>query len=147
MKSLEVEFQRAKRYKLPFSILLMDIDYFKMINDTYGHLGGDEVLKNTGKLIQNVFRSTDIAGRFGGEEFCIILPSTKKDDALLAGEKFRKSVENSVTQFNEKKIRFTCSIGITEYMETDSNFSVLIERADTALYSAKREGRNRIIIS
>ena len=123
MKSLEIEFQRAKRYKLPFSILLMDIDYFKMINDTYGHLGGDEVLKN------------------------IILPSTKKDDALLAGEKFRKSVENSVTQFNEKKIRFTCSIGITEYMETDSNFSVLIERADTSLYSAKREGRNRIIIS
>lgn len=147
MNSLENEMQRAKRYKLPMSLLVMDIDFFKAINDTYGHLGGDEVLKKVGFLVEKTFRSIDISGRFGGEEFCIILPNTKQEDGFIAAEKLRKIIEISIILFNEQEIKITCSIGVSEYRQEDTSISQIIERADTALYAAKRNGRNRTVIS
>lgn len=121
MDSLENETQRAKRYKLPLSLLVMDIDFFKSINDTYVHLGG--------------------------EEFCIILPNTKQVDGFVAAEKLRRIIESSVILFNEHEIKITCSIGVSEYRLSDTSISELIERADISLYAAKRNGRNQTVVS
>lgn len=147
MNSLENEWERAKRYKLQLSVLLVDIDHFKKINDTYGHLCGDEVLRNVGSLIAKTFRSIDICGRFGGEEFCIILPNTKQDDGFIAAEKLRRVISEKPILFEGKKINISCSIGISEFKEKDNSIAQLIERADTALYAAKRNGRNQTVVN
>ena len=132
------------RYKKdPFSIMMLDIDYFKKINDTYGHLAGDFVLKEFVKIIKNKIRSSDILGRFGGEEFILILPNTKVSGALKLAMRIKDEVENYVFEYGKEKIKITTSIGITSVSLNDSVES-LLERVDEALYDAKRKGRNRI---
>ena len=132
------------RYKKEgFSILMLDIDFFKKINDTYGHLAGDEALKQMSDIIKNKIRSSDIFGRYGGEEFVIVLPNTKITGALRLAERIREEVEKHSFEYGGKKIKFTVSIGVTSAGLNDT-FDTLMARVDEALYEAKHKGRNRI---
>jgi len=123
--------------------MMLDIDHFKKINDTYGHLAGDFVLKEIAKIVKNLIRKSDICGRFGGEEFVILLPNTKLSGAMKLAERIRETIQNHTFDFNGKKINVTVSIGITSVGVNDS-YESLISRADEALYEAKEKGRNRI---
>jgi diguanylate cyclase (GGDEF)-like protein len=132
------------RYKNDFfTVMILDLDYFKKINDTYGHLAGDYVLKEVAKIIKSLIRKSDICGRFGGEEFVILLPNTKLSGAMKLAERIRKAIEEYDFDFNGKKINVTVSIGITSVGINDS-YESLIDRADEALYEAKQKGRNRV---
>ncbi|MFN3598811.1 MAG: diguanylate cyclase [Aquificaceae bacterium] len=139
-QSLEKILHNAERYKEVFSLLMLDIDNFKKINDTYGHLVGDSVLKAVAEAIKGVIRKSDIFGRFGGEEFLLILPKTR--DPYRVGEKIRKVVES--LRF-EEGLSITLSVGGTVYKEGDSVNS-LVQRADYALYRAKALGKNRVVL-
>ena len=140
---LERFLKEAIRYNLPLSVMMLDIDHFKKINDTYGHLAGDFVLKEVAKIIKSTIRKSDACGRFGGEEFLIILPNTKLSGAMKLAERIRENIQNHQFVFQEHKITITVSIGITSVSKNDSIFSI-IERADEALYEAKHKGRNRV---
>ena len=126
------------RLDKPLSILMMDIDNFKSINDGYGHLVGDRVIKGVADIIKDTMRNTDIAARYGGEEFAVLLPSADKDGAMIAAEKIRKGIENSRILDNQK---VTVSIGLTEMQKKDNKES-FIGRADNALYHSKKNGKN-----
>lgn len=139
-KAIKIEFNRNIRYGNPISILLIDVDYFKRINDTYGHNTGDKILSNISKLLKNNIRITDTASRWGGEEFLILAANSNLQDTIEFGEKIRKKIEEFNFLKNEK---ITVSIGISEY-RTGETFNKLYERVDEALYSAKDKGRNRI---
>lgn len=135
------EFKRYRRYFEPFSVLMIDIDKFKHINDTYGHNKGDLVLKNLAALVKKEIRSNDILARWGGEEFICMLPCTSLEDAYLVAEKLRSIVERR----SIGGIRYlTVSIGIAQVEDSDDNIQTLINRADQALYKAKNSGRNRV---
>ena len=138
----EVQLKLAKRYKSFFSILLIDLDYFKKINDTYGHLIGDEILKNIAKILKESLRNVDHIGRLGGEEFIVILPNTTLKNAVLVAEKVRDAIANFVHNIEEQNIQTTVSIGIASYNPLDDDVNQIIERADQALYKAKSSGRN-----
>jgi len=131
------------RYNVPFSVFMLDIDFFKKVNDTYGHLIGDYVLKEVAHEIKNLIRESDICGRFGGEEFLILAPNTKLNGMLKLANRIKNDIENHNFEFENQKIKVTVSIGVTSSSKSDSVFS-LIERADEALYDAKRNGRNRV---
>lgn len=131
---------QAQRYNVPFSVIIFDIDNFKSVNDTYGHLVGDEVLRKTVKEVKKVLRKSDIFGRWGGEEFLILLPMTS--EPFAPAEKIRKVVENS--RFGNS-LKITLSVGATTYREGDSINSML-SRADEALYQAKLGGKNRVVV-
>jgi len=133
---LKKEVAKARRYKMPFSLLFIDVDNFKQINDTYGHQAGDRVLKQLARLFKNNIRKTDIPGRCGGDEFLLIVHS----EPLVVAEKLRRIVEETV--FNEK-IKITVSIGIATYHEGDT-IETILRKADSALYKAKSEGKNRV---
>jgi diguanylate cyclase (GGDEF)-like protein len=138
----EVQLKLAQRYKSFFSILLIDLDYFKKINDTYGHLIGDEILKNIAKILKESLRNVDHIGRFGGEEFIVILPNTTLKNAVLVAEKVRDAIANFVHNIEEQIIQATVSIGIASYNSLDDDANQIIKRADQALYTAKSSGRN-----
>ncbi len=133
----------AKRYRFPLSIAIIDIDFFKKINDKYGHLIGDCVLKELGKMMKEFFRGSDVAIRYGGEEFVIILPFSKLKDACKRMEEFRKEIENYIF-CRKKRIKITISSGVYEMNEKD-NLKSLLENADKKLYIAKKSGRNKVI--
>ena len=139
---LAFEIKQSSRYQNPFAFILIDIDYFKTVNDTHGHLVGDRVLVELAELLQNCLRTTDIAGRWGGEEFIIILPQQKRLHAQQLAEKLRNTICSH--RFTDANITITASFGISEYLPGDSAAS-LVKRADDALYEAKRFGRNRIV--
>ncbi len=144
-EALEREVRRAIRYNLPVSLLIADIDHFKMYNDAQGHHQGDNVLKDvTARLTENT-RQVDVVARFGGEEFVVILPMTTKTHARLVAEKLRRSVEETKIPGEEMLPggRLTISLGLAAYPEDDSHPTGLIQAADAALYTAKRKGRNR----
>ena len=140
------EFHRSKRYQIPLSICVMDIDNFKLINDTYGHQTGDEVIKTIGDIILNNIRKGDIPIRWGGEEFLIIFTHTNINGALLACEKLKKTIEQTKVKKDDKEISFTVSIGLSSMTNEDKSIEDAIERADSALYKAKLNGKNRIEI-
>jgi len=141
LEALNDEWERAKRYKTVYSVILFDIDHFKQINDVYGHLVGDEVLKDISKLVVGVVRETDKIGRWGGEEFLILCPETKKEDAWTVAEKLRKVIEGYHFSIDKN---ITISAGIAEY-NNDDDIEDLIKRVDEKLYEAKNQGRNRIV--
>jgi len=135
----------AKRYKHQYTIVMIDLDNFKMVNDNYGHATGDEVIELLGKKVIEVIRSTDIAGRIGGEEFAIILPETKSDKALELAERLRSEISAlKVNTSSRGFLTFTASIGVAELSTNDTNFNDTLQRADKALYQAKKQGRNRV---
>ena len=138
------EFKRAKRYNNDLSIAIIDIDYFKKINDTYGHSCGDYILKEVAFLIKDNFRQTDIVCRYGGEEFAVILTETSKETSHIPLERLRKRVENNKFNFKGQKINLTISIGLTSQTDTESCFD-MFDIADKALYEAKNSGRNRVV--
>ncbi len=144
-EALEREVRRGIRYNLPVSLLIADIDHFKMYNDAQGHHQGDDVLKEvTARLTENT-RQVDVVARFGGEEFVVILPMTTKTHARLVAEKLRRSVEETKIPGEEMLPggRLTISLGLAAYPEDASHPTGLIQAADAALYTAKRKGRNR----
>lgn len=140
-----LELARAQRQGSATSILLLDLDLFKHVNDTWGHPAGDAVLKNVSAVVNNSVRSTDLVGRLGGEEFIILLPNTPIDAARWLAEKVRASVERSPTAWNNGQIHSTVSIGVASTTAVENrDFDHLYSSADQALYSAKEKGRNRV---
>ncbi len=137
------ELERAKRYNTHFSILSLDIDHFKKINDAYSHLAGDEALKTLVRQIGGDLRKTDLLARLGGEEFSVLLPETDGQGAFQLAERLRRTVEAITVRFEGRSFGFTVSIGVTEALETDAIIDGAMMRADNALYSAKETGRNR----
>lgn len=143
---LNREFSKARRKETPLSCIILDIDHFKKVNDSYGHLAGDRILAETAKLINSEVRNEDVFGRYGGEEFLLILPDTTMDEARKVGEKVRTAVESNTVLFEGKELKITISLGLAEYLNSESaNEDQLIGSADTALYSAKKSGRNRLV--
>ncbi|NET01957.1 MAG: diguanylate cyclase [Sphaerospermopsis sp. SIO1G1] len=139
------EMNRSQRYNFAFSILLIDIDNFKKVNDTYGHSIGDEVIIFMTKIVQENLRLPDCFGRFGGEEFVILLPETDEDEAYIVAERIRTNIQNQYLQIADYKISITISIGISSYCLGDKNIDIILKRADHSLYQAKNQGRNRVI--
>lgn len=140
------EFKRAKRYKNDLSIAIVDIDFFKQINDKYGHLCGDFILKETAYIIKENFRQTDVVCRYGGEEFGIILTETPKDTACVPLERLRKKIENNKFLYKGQVINLTVSIGVSSNTDLETE-AEMFEEADKALYKAKAGGRNLIVKS
>ncbi len=145
-KQLEQEFNKSKRYGNEFTVAMLDIDFFKKVNDTYGHPGGDEVLRQVTKLVAMELRLSDVLARYGGEEFLIILTETGLSDAQGVCERIRKRVETSVIGFDGKEIHVTISLGLSAYKSTLDDYLQLVNAADIALYRSKKEGRNRLTI-
>ncbi|MBS98138.1 MAG: hypothetical protein CMI01_05625 [Oceanospirillaceae bacterium] len=143
-QQLSKEIEHYKRYGIAFSLCVLDIDLFKGINDKYGHMVGDKVLRLTAKVIRGCLRGSDFAARIGGEEFVVIMPSTSGDAARQAAEKIRKAIEKSPFNFQSNPVKITISIGLTG-IRTDDTAGSLFGRADKYLYNAKHEGRNRVI--
>ncbi len=146
---LKQEVAAAKRQQKPLCGMMIDIDFFKRVNDTYGHAAGDEVLKQTAAAIKELLRESDIPSRYGGEEFAILLPFTHLDEAKVVGERLRKAVESTPVTIGEddahkKNINVTISMGIAEFNPEETG-EELFERADKALYQAKESGRNRVV--
>lgn len=139
---LKEETARAKRYAYPVSLLMIDIDHFKKINDRHGHPAGDKVLEGLGLALKKSIRSGDIVARYGGEEFAIILPHTNKGNAVKAGERLRANTEK--IKFGKIKITISIGVGYFDGKKPDFDYNVLIEHADEALYLAKQAGRNRV---
>jgi len=129
------------------SVLMLDLDYFKRVNDTWGHAAGDQVLQAVGKLLRDSCRVYDIPGRYGGEEFCIVLPETRLGNTTIVAERIRTRLEATSMDVGDANVTVTASIGIAGMDSADEGVlspAALIERADRALYSAKHRGRNRI---
>lgn len=141
----EKEFARFKRKDTPGCLLMLDIDHFKKVNDTYGHGVGDDVLVAFTQVLQQALRETDLAGRLGGEEFAILLPQESLPGAETLAERVRRRVEALVIDAEQQQIKITVSIGVAQFQSEDNNIEQVIAHADKALYTAKRQGRNRVI--
>ncbi len=124
----------------------MDLDYFKEINDTYGHQAGDQALTAAANTIASHTRQSDIACRYGGEEFMVIMPEVGLDDAIQRAEYFRKSIDELEVEFNGKTIHFTISIGIAIFLIHATDSDKILSMADTAMYQAKQSGRNKVVV-
>jgi diguanylate cyclase (GGDEF)-like protein/PAS domain S-box-containing protein len=143
----EVELSRAKRYNNALSVLMLDIDLFKNVNDTYGHQVGDIVLQELAKVCQSTLRQVDIAGRLGGEEFAIILPEAEAKEAFEVAERLRQMISKmEVNKPDGLPIHFTVSIGVTSLQDKNVNIDMLLNQADKALYEAKQTGRNKVCV-
>ncbi|MGL5032780.1 MAG: diguanylate cyclase, partial [Microcystaceae cyanobacterium] len=141
----EQEFQRAKRYDNCFAVMMIDLDYFKKVNDTYGHYSGDECLKLVADCLKNSLRTTDLVGRFGGEEFIAILPETNLAEAIELGERLRHKIVCLCPKLEDHVVHLSASIGVTTHRRNDESLNDMFRRADKALYQAKDDGRNRVI--
>ena len=135
------ELNKARKNKVIFSIMMVDLDFFKSINDNYGHATGDEVLKETAFIIKSISGKRNLSARWGGEEFICFFHNTNIQEAYVLAEKIRISLENHDFVNN---IKVTCSIGLYQRKEEDFNLDNIIDKADKALYCAKRNGRNKI---
>lgn len=141
---LKEEFERHNRYKRPLSLVVLDIDFFKQVNDTYGHLGGDFILKHFAEKIRQRIRSVDILARYGGEEFCCLLPETANEEAVKLAESIRVLIEDSYFDYNGTSIKITVSQGVSELIPDSDTPETFFKRADSALYVSKDTGRNKV---
>lgn len=145
MARLHEEFSRAVRATAPLGVMMFDIDHFKKVNDTYGHMTGDRVLMQVAKTARAALREGDILMRYGGEEFLVILPAASKENSRAVGERLRRMVEETSVVDGDQVVRVTISVGVTSYPELDvAGEQDLVKAADEALYSAKESGRNRV---
>jgi diguanylate cyclase (GGDEF)-like protein len=142
---LHEEYGRSLRSKKPFSLVMIDIDFFKNINDTRGHQCGDFILRSISADISSCTRKTDIVARYGGEEFCCLLFDSPVAGAMRVAEQFRKLVESKTYNFSGEPVRVTISAGVAELAVDTESASELVARADSALYEAKRAGRNKVV--
>jgi diguanylate cyclase (GGDEF)-like protein len=140
---LATELARAKRHSRPLSLMIVDIDHFKRINDELGHDVGDQALKRIGNLLRSSFRVSDVACRYGGEEFAIVFPETTKSDALKLADRVRAAIE-ALEPNNEVPRTMTVSMGVSAFPEDGEDMAELFRSADQALYLAKSSGRNRV---
>lgn len=143
-ENLIQEFRRLKRYNHKSSLLMCDIDHFKRINDTYGHAAGDAVIQAVADAVRNNLRSTDIAGRYGGEEYAILLVDTDEAQAKVLAERLRQSVEALQINYNGQLLKVTLSLGLAQYNATMTEHRQWIEAADKGLYQSKANGRNQL---
>lgn len=144
MERFRQEYNRAKRFDFPLSFIIVDIDHFKKINDTYGHLVGDEILRNVAKVLAEKIREIDFIGRYGGEEFVIFLPEAPHDAAIRAAERLRVAIEKESFKAYDETLNVTISAGVSTYPNYCADKDELIEMADKALYQAKESGRNLV---
>jgi diguanylate cyclase (GGDEF)-like protein len=144
---LDLELNRVQRYGVCFSVMIFDIDFFKKVNDTYGHLAGDLVLKEISRVATKLKRSTDLLARYGGEEFVLVMPQTDLPGAFAIAERLRKAIEDKDVACDGQVIRTTVSAGVAFYGPESKKMTIveLIDLADHALYSAKNTGRNRVV--
>lgn len=142
-KTLQEEFNRSKRYKTEFSVILIDIDFFKKVNDTFGHQIGDDVLKESAQVLKNSIRLTDVLGRWGGEEFLIISPQTNLEGAVKIAEHINNAIK--LYKFKTYPNKVTMSIGVASYFEDMSKIEEIVLNADKSLYKAKENGRDRVV--
>jgi two-component system cell cycle response regulator len=143
-ETLDREISRCNRYGRELSLVLIDIDNFKRINDTYGHLAGDYVLKHLASTVRTKIRREDIFARFGGEEFAVLLPELDHKQAAQVAEKTRKMVEKQTFKFDNQAITVTISLGVATFSEGQRDGAELVKAADARLYAAKQAGRNRV---
>ncbi|WP_086934091.1 sensor domain-containing diguanylate cyclase [Agarilytica rhodophyticola] len=143
---LDTEFERFKRNQHTASLIMFDIDHFKKINDNYGHPAGDEVIRQTAKVLLDNLRAIDIAGRYGGEEFAVILTDTNSEGALVVAERLRNAIGNHTVHYEDFVIDYTISIGISEIGSDINNKTNWIDCADKGLYQAKNNGRNNSVV-
>ncbi len=146
MERFSEEIQRSAKFKYKFSLLMIDIDHFKKYNDHYGHFVGDAILKEVSRGIRENIRQIDLVGRYGGEEFVVILPDTDRDGALLAAERIRQAIQAKKARVYDEDLEVTISIGLSVFPEDSKESEPLIEKADVALYKAKELGRNRVCV-
>jgi len=144
---LREEFSRAIRAENPLGVLMFDLDHFKRVNDTYGHLVGDRVLRAVARACRRVIRDGDVLIRYGGEEFLVVLPGAGRDDVTQVGERIRQAVAETAVDEGDQRIAITVSLGGSVYQETDGSPDELIAKADAALYEAKESGRNRLLLA
>ena len=145
MSLAEQELSRTARYGGDLSVLMMDIDHFKQVNDTYGHQTGDLVIQKLGDLCKQALRDIDIVGRIGGEEFAVILPQTGSQQAVEAAERLRTMVDTARVPMDQgMPLHFTVSIGVTSVEMTGAKLDTLLGIADNAMYAAKKGGRNQV---
>ena len=145
-KSLQIEFERSKRYNSPLSLILLDVDHFKDVNDTYGHQKGDEILIAIASLLKKACRANDIAARYGGEEFLMILPQSNAQGAFKIAERVREEMMKISFTGNESNFAVTVSCGVAELNKDYESINKLIAAVDQALYEAKNGGRNKTIL-
>jgi len=141
------EWARWRRYVSAFSIMIIDADDFKSINDRYGHLAGDQVLRLIAATIKRSIRAVDLVGRLGGEEFVVVMPETSAEGALAASQNIMSNIRQSRLRTDDFNIHATVSIGIATVSLDDKNFDCVLQRADVALYAAKRQGKDRAVVS
>lgn len=139
--------ERRHGIRIPFSVIFIDLDNFKQINDEYGHAAGDAVLKHVAQVFAHSVRQGDVVARFGGEEFVVALHAVSVDDAEHVAEKIRKALESSPCVHEGLTLSLTGSFGVAEYRAEDDTLEQLITRADEAMYQAKQAGKNRVVIS
>ena len=145
-EAADLELARYARKPRPIALLLIDIDHFKQVNDTYGHLSGDEVIRNLAVVLRQSVRAIDVVARLGGEEFAVMLPSTEPDMAAVIGERIRRNVEAERVAVGGKEISYTISVGVALMQPAMNGTTELIAAADAALYAAKRSGRNTVSV-
>lgn len=144
----EVEINKVRKNNTHLSVIILDIDHFKKVNDQYGHAAGDEALISCVEIIKKNIRSTDYIGRLGGEEFCVLLPNTNTEEAKILAERIRAEIESHTVTWEQYKIPITASFGITSFNSFHKNeWSNLLNKADIAMYQAKNNGRNCIVSS
>lgn len=145
-EELEREYARHRRYSSKLAMVIFDIDHFKKVNDTYGHQAGDLVIQKVADVVREQIRDTDIAGRYGGEEFVVLMPDIESAGAKLFAERMRKAIESLVITYGEHTIPFTISLGVADLSSPSQKHKDLIEWSDGALYFAKRNGRNQVAV-
>ncbi|MEA2338960.1 MAG: two-component system, cell cycle response regulator [Thermoanaerobaculia bacterium] len=148
MEKIDSEMNRSLRHGSPVSLIMLDIDHFKRVNDSFGHSAGDRVLQSVGQVLRDSCRVYDVPGRYGGEEFCVVLPETRVGNTTVVAERIRERLAASRFEVGSDSVVVTASIGIAGIDSIDGEStlspSILIDRADQALYSAKHRGRNRV---
>jgi diguanylate cyclase len=145
LELVDNEWARWQRYGKRFSVLVLDADNFKSVNDRYGHLAGDQALKFLAARISEAVRAVDIVGRYGGEEFIIILPETSNEGAVMAGEKILQNIRKAPLTYDGHVLNLTASVGAASVRTEDRNEEILLNRADLALLDAKKAGKDRVV--
>ena len=146
-EQFEREYKRALRSEEVSTVIMLDIDHFKKVNDTYGHQAGDKVIQSLAQVISDTIRETDNAGRYGGEEFAILLPDTSVESAHTVAERLREAAEKQIVTHEDDHIRYTVSIGAAQFSAHFETALVWLEHADQALYAAKEGGRNQVVLA